>query len=82
MFKEKAFTIEQYIQDVKDNAAHLLRSKRITEHFGNEVVFLLPKHQEQNARASRIVPGQYLIEINEGLLRGCLEFFDERGRSY
>lgn len=79
---EPAFTMQQYLVDVEDNAKHFLSSRAPSFRDGAKLVAMVLSSEEVNASAVRTAKDQYLIGINTGLLKKFFELFDAIARRY
>lgn len=70
---EKKFTYEDFISDVKQNQKIIL-DEGIVKLQGSKIYFRIRDKQSINAKATRTAPDQYMITINEGVLKAIFNY--------
>lgn len=80
--RELPFIFSQYLKDVRDNANQFLGAKSLKLRTGAKVIAMVAEDQSINASASQTAKDQFLIRLNEGLLKGCFELINRTGRQY
>ncbi|SDY80834.1 hypothetical protein SAMN04515617_1235 [Collimonas sp. OK242] len=79
---ESPFIFSQYVVDADENAKQILRAKSLTLRGGAQIIAMVVKDPEVNASAHQTAKDQFLIRLNDGLLRGCFELFNTTARQF
>lgn len=79
---EIPFTFSQYLIDVRDNAKQFLAARTLRLRNNARIIAMVANDEEINASAMQTSKDQFLIRVNDGLLRKCFEILDPTAREY